>query len=444
MHVCFVFAQEPNEDATEISYVSDEQLEDKFQEYFFEALKQKAIENYELAITALDKAESLASSKEDKAAVQFEKAKNYVWLKQFSEAELLYKEVLNSLGDRMDVLEHLYDVYHKQANYEKALPIVKKLIPHHDDYKEDLVNLYIHTQQYDEALTLLKQLDMDWGESDVRNDLKAQIYKLTGNTEMAIEELEQKLETNPKSEKEYLNLIFLYSEQGNKEKAFETAQELLKKIPDSKLAHLALYKYYIERNQIEEAVNSMKTVFESEELDDETMLKVMNDFIVFVDKNPQYKEDLESVSAVYAERNSKVYELMGDYYLRKNQKPAALEYYQKGVAKNPDNYPLIKNTLLLQLDFKKFTEAEELSTKALNLFPAQALLYLINGVANNGLNNFEKAAEILDMGIDFVPDDPKMERDFLEQLSIAYHKKGDERKAEIYAQRAAKIQVPEN
>lgn len=437
----FAFAQEPEGDATVPTFAASDLQEDQFQIFFFEALKQKGIENYELALTALEKAEKVASNREEQSVVLFEKAKNHAFLKEYSEAEQLYKQVLAAEGDRLDVLEHLYDVYYRQMDYEKALPIVLKLIPFHDDYKEDLVNLYINTERYDEALKLLKELESIWGESDIRNALKARIYKVTGKTDQAIDELESKIESNPKNEKEYLNLIFLYSEQGDKTKAFETAQELLKAIPDSKLVHLALYKFYIEQNRVEEALNSMKIVFGTSEIDDETMLKVMNDFIHFVDSHPQYKQDLEEISEVYSKRNPKVFELMGNYYLAKNQKLPALEYYEKGAVGDPQNFPLIKNTLLLQLDHQKFREAESLSSKALNLFPAQALLYLLNGVANIGLNQYDKAIEILDMGIDFVPDDPKMEKDFYSQLSQAYRAKGDIPKSESYQKRADNIQL---
>ena len=48
-------------------------------------------------------------------------------------------------------------------------------------------------------------------------------------------------------------------------------------------------------------------------------------------------------------------------------------------------------------------------------------MYLVNGVANNELKNAEQAVEILEMGLDYLFDDPKMEYDFYQQLSIALH-----------------------
>ncbi len=409
---------------------------DAFQENFFEALKQKAIENYELALSALVKAEKAAKSPENKAVVYFEMGKNYVNLKEYTQAEDNFNKVLKTQGDRLDVLEQFYELYYQQKEYEKSIPLVQKLIPFDEDYREDLANLYTLTKQYDKALTELDELDYVWGESDIRNALRAQIYRITGNTSGAIENLEQKIEGNPKNEKEFLNLIFLYSEQGNKEKAFETAKTLLKNSPKSQLVHLALYKFYLDEDNASEAIKSMKTVFASEEIDKETKYKVLGDFIRFVENNPQYEGELEEIVSSFSVENSRVYEKLGDYYSAKNKKEEALRYYEEGISHNTENYNLLKNTLLFQIDFKKYEAAAKLSAEGLEIFPAQALLYLLNGVANNGLEKSDIAIESLETGLDFILEDPKMERDFYEQLSIAYASKGDSKNAKIYSDKA--------
>ncbi len=415
---------------------------DAFQENFFEALKQKAIENYELALTALNKAEKAAKSEENKAVVYFEMGKNHTYLKEYAQAEENFNKVLKSQGNRLEVLEQFYELYYQQKDYEKSIPLVQKLIPFDEDYREDLANLYTLTQQYDKALEQLDELDNVWGESDIRNALRIQIYRATGDTEGAIENLEQKIDNNPKNEKEYLNLIFLYSEQGNKEKAFEAAKNLLKSNPKSQLVHLALYKFYLDEGNALEAIKSMKIVFASEEVDKETKYKVLGDFIQFVNENPEFETDLAEIVNQFSIENGRVYEKLGDYYAEKNRKEDALNAYEKGIVQDSDNYNLLKNTLLFQIDLKKYEAAAKLSSEGLEIFPAQALLYLLNGVANNGIQKSDAAIESLETGLDFILEDPKMERDFYEQLSLAYTKKGDSKKAKAYLDKAATTKMP--
>jgi len=444
-----IYAQEinpsPSKDNNEtVENPMDElgNVSDAFQENFFEGLKQKAIENYELALSALNKAEKAANTEENKAVVYFEMGKNHVFLKEYDLAEINFNKVLKSQGDKLDVLEQFYDLYYQQKEYEKSIPLVKKLVEFDEDYKEDLANLYTLTKKYDEALKQLDDLDETWGESDIRNALRAQIYRATGNTEGAIENLEGKIDKNPKSEREYLNLIYLYSEQGNTEKAFETAKNLLKNNPKSEIVHLALYKFYLDDGNATEAINSMKTVFASEDIDKETKYKVLADFIQFVNSNPDYEAELTRVVEQFSVENGRVYEKIGDYYAAKNRKEDALKAYEKGIVINPDNFNLLKNTILLQIDFQKYEAAAKLSSEGLEIFPAQPLLYLLNGVAYNGLNLSDNAIESLEMGLDFLMEDPKMERDFYNQLSLAYSQKGDAKKAKTYSDKAANLKMP--
>ena len=59
--------------------ISLEKNIDEFQEHFFEALKQRGIENYEKAIVSLLKCKRITNS----ATLDFELGKNYFSLKQY-------------------------------------------------------------------------------------------------------------------------------------------------------------------------------------------------------------------------------------------------------------------------------------------------------------------------------------------------------------------------
>ncbi|MGB1451636.1 MAG: tetratricopeptide repeat protein, partial [Marinirhabdus sp.] len=281
-------AQEEDPPTDDLGNVSD-----AFQEYFFEALKQKGIENYERALVALNKAKTEAEKKQvNQAVVYFEMAKNLSRLERYDEAIENFKKVRNTEKDNIAVLEGMYDAYYQQANYAQAIPIVQLLAKHNADYKEDLLNLYHSTKQYDKALSLLDDLDESWGESPQRNVLRRQIYKITGNSQAAITNLKDKIGKHPKNEQDYLNLIFLYSEQGEKEKAFATAETLLKNEPKSELVHLALYKFYLDKGETENALNSMSVVFAASQIETKSKYQVLSDFISFVEKNPVYEAKL--------------------------------------------------------------------------------------------------------------------------------------------------------
>ncbi len=416
---------------------------DAFQENFFEALKQKGIENYELALESLKKAhKSTGGDPEQEAVINFEMAKNLTLLKRYDEADQSFQKVLATEGDRMDVLESLYDLYYQQRNYEAAIPLVQKLIKKDDDYKEDLANLYHQTKRYNLALELLDELDESWGESVYRDSLRKQIYKITGNNEGAIQDLETKIEKNPKKEQDYLNLIFLYSQEGDSEKAFAMAQSLLNEIPNSNKVHLALYKFYLEKGDLQQAIHSIQIIFESTEIEEESKLKVLSDYLNFVSQHPEHEDTVEALLPILlkSEQGDR-FEQIGNYFVSKGNRSMALKFYKEGIGLDGDNFSLLKNTILLEIDTGNYKDAALLSENGLAVFPAQALLYLLNGVAYNKLNDPNSAISSLEMGLDFLLDDPKMERDFYLQFAEAYRQKGDLKKVEIWNNKATQIQI---
>ena len=418
---------------------------DVFQENFFEALKQRAIENYELALVALKKAEKgTRKDPENQAVINFEKAKNYVQLRRYDDAEAFYLKTIETVGEKPDVLISLYDLYSLQRSYDKAIELVKKLIIKDSHYKEDLASLYVRTKQYEKALPILDELDKKWGGSQYRNALRRQIYRASGNKKGEIDKLVAKINSKPKNEQEYLNLIYLYSEQGNTKKAFETAKELQKNYPSSEKVHLALYKFYLTEGSLEKAVASIKVIARSQQIESQNKYRILDDFLAFIATRTQYQKYLEQVVEWFAQQdnNGTFYFQLGKFFLEKD-KEKALTYFEKGLKNDSDNYKLIKQTLQLQLDLNQFEKAKNLSAKSLEVFPSQPELYLLNGKANNNLQQWDDAIESLETGLDFLLDNPKIEIQFYNQLIEAYSKKGNSKKAKMYEQKRKALQ-PEN
>ncbi|WP_298550591.1 tetratricopeptide repeat protein [uncultured Algibacter sp.] len=414
--------------------------EDKFQELFYEALKQKGIENYDRAAEALQKCIDIDDSV---PVLYFELGKSYNKLKNFGAAEDAFKEAVDKDPDNEWFLDELYGFYASQNEHEKALKTVKQLVRFHPDYKEDLASLYVRTKKYDEALEILDALDSKFGISVSRDMMRNRIYEATGRKKDQIENLETRVENNPEKESNYLALIFRYSENNEKEKAFETAKELLKINPNSQLVHLALYKFYLDDNEAEKAIESMKIVVKSTEIKPEAKVKVLKDFVNFVKNNPEYESDLVEATALVSDTdNSKSVEELGQYYLAKNDKVKALENFEAALNLEPNNFGVLRNVLLLYIDLKKYDLAKEKSGEALEIYPSQPILYLINGVTLNELNLPKESLESLETGLDYIIDDTKMEADFYNQLSKAYTLLNNTAKAKAFSDKAKQIQSP--
>ncbi|MCF4100681.1 hypothetical protein L1I30_03280 [Gillisia sp. M10.2A] len=413
-----VMAQEGQHSLHEVSQDDLGNVSDEFQEYFFEALKQKAIENYEKAITALEVCKQLQP---ENAVIFFELGKNYKLLKQFDAAAHNLQQANRLDSNNQWIMAELLDIYYLNKQYAPAIIIAKRLIPFNLDYNDKLAALYLETRQYDELIILLDSLDSKWGINEYRTNLRQQIYALTNNTSAQIETLKTAIAASPENESNYLNLIFVYSEQGMIKEAFEAAEQMRKAFPSSKVVHLALYKFYLDSNKTGQAVNSMKLVLAAEEIDADSKFKVLNDFLQFVNTHPGYEDELKQVAAIFSEKENKpeIYQRFGEYYILRNEKEKAISYFEMGLEKDPANYDLLKNTLLLCLELNRISEVNKISKAALELYPAQPLLYLIRGAALNKMQSYEEAEEILTFGVDYIIEDVNMSIDFYEQLLLA-------------------------
>lgn len=414
-------------------------VDDEFQELFYEALKQKGVENYDRSVEALLKCIEIDNSV---PVLYFELGKNYNKLKNFGEAEDALKKAIKLQPDNEWFLDELYGFYAAQNDYDKAIKAVKQLVKYHPDYKEDLASLYVRTKKYNDALKILDELDAEFGISVARDILRNQVYKATGRKKDQIKNLETRVENNPDKESNYLALIFRYSENNEKEKAFETAKELLEINPNSQIVHLALYKFYLDDNDTEKAIESMKIVLKSSQIKPDAKLKVLSDFVNFVRENPKYEADLVEITALVGNSsNGKTLVELAEYYLKNNDKAKALKYYKEALALQSDNFQILRNVLLLYIDTNQFDLAAKKSDNALEKYPSQPIFYLINGVALNALNQPKKAVEILESGIDYIIEDTKMEADFYNQLSKAYTLLNNTTKAKTFSDKAKQLET---
>jgi len=413
-------------------------VSDEFQENFFEALKQKAITNYEKAIASLEECIEIDSKP---IFLYSELGKNYLELKVYDQAAINFKKVLDEKPNDKYVLELLFEVYFKERQYEEAIAIVEQLVVFDTMYNEQLANLYFLETRYEDALKVVDDLIEERGIDPYRDQLRKKIALKINNPNAQITRLQEKIAENPKEEQNYINLIYLYSSKNETEKAFGTAQLLLEQKPKSKLAHLALYKFYLDTNNPDDAIESMKVVMSSDKIDESSKYKVMNDFLTFVDKNPNYESQLIEITKVFSEDagSSKVFTEIGNYFYGKDKKELALNYYERGIKDNATNFGVLRKMLLLQLDLERYEKAKIGSELAIELYPSQPILYLVNGVSLVNLNQNEDAIDILSIGMDYIIDDLKMESDFFDQIGEAYLKMGNQKKASEYKERSFQL-----
>jgi len=127
-----------------------------FEKFFFQALSEKAINNFDKAISALENCQNI---RPDDIAVNFELSKNYYAQENYLEAIAFAEKALEMQPNNIFILEHIKNVYVTEKNFKKALTIQEQIVALKPLQQEDLIILYIRNNQIEEAKNLLLDLE---------------------------------------------------------------------------------------------------------------------------------------------------------------------------------------------------------------------------------------------------------------------------------------------
>lgn len=414
-------------------------LEDnKFKEYFFEALKQKAIENHDKAITALERCLKLDANN---ATIYHELGKNYLALKEYKNAYSSFEKA-NSIDPKNKwFLIGMYDVDYETKDYIDAIKVINKLIPFDPKFKEDLTSLYMNTAEFDKALLLINELNETVGKSERRENYKLQILSQGTYQDAEITNLINQINQYPKEESNYISLIYLYSKKDNLEKVLETVRKLEKEIPNSEWAQVSLFKDYLVNKESQKAIKAMNTVLASTKIDSKIKHRIFNEFLIYVNTNPQLETDLDKAIAYFDEdKNVNVAKEVGKYYHNKKQWDKAIKYYLMALKKTGEADVEISLLLIdVYSQLEQFDKIAKIANEMIELYPVQPQFYYFAGLAYNQLREFKKAKEILEMGMDYVVEDVSLEIGYNIQLGEAYNGLGDNNKKEFYFSKANEL-----
>jgi tetratricopeptide (TPR) repeat protein len=425
----FLLAQTEPEDVAAV--------DDKFQNFFYESLKQKGIENYDKAIEALERCKELEPNN---AVVYFELGKNYLAQKKYKDAYNNFEKVTQMDPKNRWAWVGMYDVCYDTHDYNQAIIIVQKLIEFKADYKEDLTSLYMNTQQYDKALELINELNEKVGKSDKRDLYKADILRDAKYQSAEKNNLLDQIKKFPKEESNYISLIYMYSQSNQEEKALEIAKKLEKEIPTSDWAQVSLFKFHLNNNDGDNAVKAMNIVLPSKKIDPKIKHRILNEFLLFAKNNPKYEPDLDKAIGYFDnDKEVKVAKEIGKFYAGKANWPKAVKYFEMHLKNAPEDMESLLLLLQAYTENNQFDALAKKSDELTQLFPTQPQFYYYAGLAYNQLKLFKKATDILETGLDFVIDDTALEINFNIQLGEAYNGMGDMKKKEKYFTKANEL-----
>ena len=220
----FSFSMTSNAQEEESAELSLIEYTDEFQELFFEALKQKGIENYDKAINLLLKCKQLSPNN---SVVDHELAKAYGLNNELVLGEQYAITALNAEPTSLWYLHTLVDLLQKQGS---GLEAIKDKIPYEAvQLKENLALIYFQKKEYENALEITKQLRSSAFANELSLKIRDSISLRLKETEAKEKDVEVTESADPLAM--YNKQIMLLIDTENFEKLNQISEEALEMYP---------------------------------------------------------------------------------------------------------------------------------------------------------------------------------------------------------------------
>ncbi|MDP9078174.1 MAG: tetratricopeptide repeat protein [Bacteroidota bacterium] len=387
---------------------------------FFSALREKAIENTTLAAEFFDRVIQMDPSND---ASLYELANIKKTKKNYPDAQELLEKAVTVNPDNEWYWTSLAECYEKNNGIDKLDNVFNELIrlnPDKPDYYYDKANAFFYQGKYDEALKVYDKLEGMIGPTDDILANRQKIYLKQNKTDLAAQQLEQMIASNPSEIKYYLFLSQLYSSNNMADKALKVLLTAEKLKPNNGLVHLALADIYREKNNIEASYNELTLAFAIPELDIEQKIKIILGYLPrFPDPNARASAlELSRILVTAHPADSKAYAIYGDMLLQNEKLKDAKAMYQKSISLNNQVYEVQEQLVRIELGDGDFEGAIKDGENSLSLFPNQAWMNYLVGVAWLQKKDYHKA-------MDYIKNATSLELQDKDLLSQSFSSLGD-------------------
>jgi tetratricopeptide (TPR) repeat protein len=405
-----------------------------FEKVYFEANKQKVLNNKEKALNGYLAA--LETNPKSHAAM-YQCAKLLYQSEKFPEA-LSYAEKAVAASPKYNhwYYGQLAQFYSKFGKYDESAAVFSEMVANEPSVRAnytEAASQYYNAKKFENAEALLKQMQTRFGierESSTRLDF---IYSATNQREKAVAEMKKLVETYPDDLQYKGYLSETYMRAGQEEEAMKVLEDILRQDSSVGKAHFAMYTIHSEAGRGELAMSHLKESFKTDDISLQQKLQAVSTYFNGIKRDEKTKIDILELSDILLVNyplDVEPYLLRADIYATVLDFEKAREYTRKAIDIDASNYSLwskLMNANLILNDSKQqVTDVEE----ALGLFPNVPELYISLAFAYMEMNELEKALETADQGLEIALEKSDKSQLYLCKATV-YGKKGDHVKEDL-------------
>jgi len=390
---------------------------------FFSALGAKTIENTTLATELFERVTQIDPAND---ASLYELAIIKRGKNNYTDAQTLLEKAVTVNPDNEWYWTALADCYEKTNSIDKLENVFNELIrihPDRPDYYFDKANTYFYQARYDDALKVYEKVEELTGPTDDLLANRQKIYLKQGKIDLAAKQLEDMIAANPSATKYYLFLGQLYSSNNYPDKALKVLQTAEKLSPGNGLIHLALADLYRDKKNIEASYNELTLAFAIPDLDINQKIKIIGGYLPqFPDPNAKASAlELSRILTVAHPGDARAHAIYGDILMQSEKFKEAKTEYQKSLTLNGQTYEVQEQLVRLDLSDNDIDAAIKDGENALSLFPNQAWMNYLVGVAYMQKKNYTKAVDYIKNATSLEAQDKELLAQSFSALGDCYH-----------------------
>lgn len=416
-------SKQPSATIAQQQHAPTEQEQQIGETLFLDGMKYFMLEDFDQALQLFQKSLTFTPNN---AAIHYKIAETQLALKNPQAALPSAKTAIEKEPGNAYYYLLLAQLQTEQKQYNEAALTYNNLlknVPDSDQYLFQLADLYLSQSKYDDALKTYERIEKHFGLMDQITINRQQIYLRQKNVVKAIAEGEKLLASAPAEVRYFLAQAELYNASQMPDKGIETLERALRIEPNNPYAHLMLSDLHRQKGNKAESEKQVKLAFSNPDLDIDTKVRILVDFIRQL-PNP----DLEGISLALVDltiqshpEEAKAYAVAADLQTIVGKKEIARDNYLKAVSLDDSHFKIWQQIVLLDAELSQSDSLVTHSEQALEIFPNQAVFWFYNGTGHLIEKNFEKAVKSLEHGKRLSASEPNLMAQFNMQLGDGYN-----------------------
>ncbi len=416
----------------------DDQSAEKFQQLYFEAQKEKAIENYE---SSYEKFSSCAALDNSEDAIFYELAKLDTLQADFASALSNIQKAIDLDKNNLWYARLEADVLVEMGDLEGALEALHRIAdrdPKDVQYRDKLANLAVYLKEYSAALEAYSQIESITG---VNEDITRQKYGILleqGKFEDGLKELEKLSASSPTNLSYLRNIALHQNSYGNSAEALSTLEKIVELDPTDGDTQLALAEIYSANGNKDKSNQALQAGFSDAGASVEQKLAILSSVLSSGDQSVNLNELSTSMRNAHPDRYE-VWIMAGEIAGIEGDLEQSSSFFSKALELEPNNLNLWLETCELLAAAGNYSELEKTGGDALLRYPLQPDFYLYKGEGELNQKKYEAARSSFNSGKDFVVDNNELKATFFEKLGIVSFYLNDNSGSDSYFQKALEL-----